>query len=278
MGYRIDMKSITSIFEPFRPKLRPSFLIIGAQKAGTSALFSALSEHPKIIPPAKKELDFFSKDELFARGSRYYMDQFPGKPWLGQNQITFEASPSYLDAKDAPRRINDLLPKVKIIIILRDPVRRAFSAWNMFRLFKDDPNHGHLYDPRSFDDAVNDELQKKVDDARRYIARGIYADNVKRYLETFEQQRVLILPYPLYLNAPDKMLAKICEFLGLDEFEAKSSASTITANKRPYDHSMNPEMKEFLYRHYTPHMHDLFDLIGNTAHICEEDAYSYLWS
>ena len=272
------MKLIRSIFEPIRPRLKPSFIIVGAQKAGTSALFKALSEHPKVIPPDTKELDFFSKDDRFDQGVNHYLQQFPVKPWKYQNEITFEASPSYLESQVAPMRINDTLPGVRVIMVLRDPVKRAFSAWNMFRQFKDHPIYSYLYDPRSFEVAIEDELKNRVEYSRKYLSRGLYVENVKRYLETFIKDRVLILSYPQYRKEPSTVLNKICEFIDIEKFEEQSTAGSRTANVRPYEHSIDPTMKEVLYRHYAPYMRDLRGLIGNTADICEDDAYRHLWT
>jgi hypothetical protein len=105
------------------------FYIAGAQKCGTTAIWQYLSLHKNIVAPQIKESHFFSCDQRYRQGYAHYIDM------LGQNEsgkLRFDASPSYLNSQDAHVRLNEFNPDAKIILILRDPVERAFSAWNMY--------------------------------------------------------------------------------------------------------------------------------------------------
>lgn len=113
---------------PFR--IKPAFLIIGAQKSGTSALHYYLSQHPGLVPAKVKEVDFFSGDVSCADGGDSYHNNFPLRGL--RYRIGFETSPSYLHNPDAAQRIYQYNSQLKLIAVLRDPVQRAFSAWKMY--------------------------------------------------------------------------------------------------------------------------------------------------
>src|SRR5919201_3141433 len=117
---------------PLRPL--PDFLIIGAQKAGTTALYAYLRWHPGITGPSWKEVSFF--DRYYARGEAWYRGNMPSRPrqWLaerrnGRPPLVGEASPSYLFHPLAPERVANLLPRARLIAVLRNPVDRAFSHY-----------------------------------------------------------------------------------------------------------------------------------------------------
>lgn len=81
---------------PLRPRLAPSIVIVGAQKAGTSALQAMLSRHPRVIAPAEKELTFFGNDDAYARGMAHYRAMLPIRPLRGSGWTTLDATPNYL--------------------------------------------------------------------------------------------------------------------------------------------------------------------------------------
>lgn len=265
--------------EPFRPRLRPSFLIVGAQKAGTSALFEMLARHPKLVAPKVKELDFFSRDENHRRGMAHYLDQFPLRPWDDRGQRSFEASPSYLDAHLAPMRIKAEFPDMRIIIILRDPVKRAYSAWNMYRQFEQHPKYAHRYDPRDFATAIEENMRggKGTGPVDDYLERGMYAPRVQRYFDVFGRDKVLVIPYPRYRTDPQQVLDEVCDHVGIERMPAERKATGSSANKRPYDSPMPEAVKERLYQHFAPAMQELWRTLGPAADICEEKEYRPLW-
>ncbi len=103
----------------------PDFIILGAQRAGTSSLYYYLSQHPQILPAVRKELHFF--DDHYRRGLGWYRSQFPTRGARGT--ITGEATPYYLSHPHAPARIQRLLPQARLIVLLRNPVERAISHY-----------------------------------------------------------------------------------------------------------------------------------------------------
>ena len=114
----------------------PDFIIIGAQKSGTTSLYDLISKHPGVMPPRHKELHYFSTSK-YGWGTRWYRLNFPTKlekrilkKKLHHQVITGEATPNYILHPNTKKRIKNLIPKAKIIVILRNPVDRAYSHYN----------------------------------------------------------------------------------------------------------------------------------------------------
>src|SRR5262245_18320944 len=104
----------------------PHFIIIGAQRCGTTSLYNYLIRQLGVIPAAMKEVHFF--DLNYQKGNEWYFSQFPE---LGRDQITGEASPYYIFHPRVPQRIKNLLPSIKLIVLLRNPTNRAFSHYQL---------------------------------------------------------------------------------------------------------------------------------------------------
>ncbi len=275
-------------------QVKPSFLIVGAQKAATSSLFEYLAQHPLINYPQTKEIGFFSQNRKYEKGIEWYHAQFSKKRNFLKPYLTFEATPEYLYHPDAAQRIFDYNPKMKIIIILREPVSRAFSAWNMYREFKE---NGDLKDEKftnlfpihlpesevfqayyqtdefpSFEEVVEKEMQYINADADTstpkepsIIRRGIYYPQVKRYFDLFPRENILVLNYldflkPETLNNLLKVVFDFIELLhkGLNEIK------TTPANKRSYVQKINFPIQQALNEFYDPFNQKLWELIGKT--------------
>ena len=113
------------------PGRLPDFVIIGAQRCGTSSLYSYLIEHPQIAPATRKELHYF--DLNYAAGDEWYRSQFPqfpDTPFDGRLTVTGEASPYYLFHPMAAERCASVVPDAKLIVMVRDPVERAYSHYH----------------------------------------------------------------------------------------------------------------------------------------------------
>jgi Sulfotransferase domain len=193
----------------------PAFIIIGAQKAGTTALYEYLSKHPSLKASRTKELDFFSCDELYSRGIDYYHSQFPRKS-LSESNVTFEASPSYLASPTAASRIYKYNSSIKLLVILREPCSRAFSAWNMYRkYFEKDCDWFAKWMMRSdgqyrskpvicrsqeslnnFTLYIKEELEANANFnyiEAPVIPQGLYHKHLTRYLEYFNRDQIHII-------------------------------------------------------------------------------------
>lgn len=246
---------------------KPSFLVVGAQKAGTTLLYSYLSQHPQILRPAFKEVHYFDRDENYEQGASHYFKNFELPFRFRSKQITFEASPDYLFFPKCPLRIHKLLPEVKIIIILRDPVKRAFSAWNMHHyLFKHHDRHQWLHDPRSFEVAIDSELQCGLnsEDIFSYVYRGVYHQQIKRYLNVFDRKKILFLDNQDLIDSSQCELNKVTEFLKLDpvNLETIPKNELFWDNTGKYYKTISEEYKKKLKQFYSPHDDALVKLLG----------------
>ncbi|HOP45183.1 MAG TPA: sulfotransferase [Flavobacteriales bacterium] len=231
--------------EPLRPRLRPGLFIIGAQKAGTSALFSMLGSHPRILAPQVKEPHFFNSNKAYAKGMREYLDSFPIRPLRGPAPLTLEATVGYLEHPEAAGRLQRHFPEALLVAVLRDPVDRAFSAWNMFRDFAGHPGREHLVEHRSFEQAIDEELSgTAAERARRYLATGHYAPQLERYARALEEGRLLVFGYSIFKERPREVVAQVLSHLGLDPEGVPDRAYIIEANKRPYHATLPTGVRE----------------------------------
>ncbi|MBP8824293.1 MAG: sulfotransferase [Flavobacteriales bacterium] len=258
-------------FQRIRPHMTPRLLIIGAQKAGTTALFSMLAKHPKAAPPKEKELDFFHDDAAYAKGMGHYRSLFPPIPAKSSGHFTFEASPSYLYQAErcAPRIAKDL-PGVLCVAILRDPVKRAFSAWNMFRNFKGHPLRGALHDPRSFQQAVEDELAgRAVPGHHRYLARSCYAQQLACFQQQVPSSKLAVYSYLQLKRHPEALLASICNALDVAPMAVNAKLGNVRSHVVEYTDKLDKGLADELYRHFTPELNRLNTLLGNELELLE---------
>lgn len=193
-----------------RPRL--DFLIVGAEKAGTTALFSYLREMPGLYIPINKELNFFDRDPRWRDGSdfsalhRWFLFA-PSGARLG------EATPTTLMNPHAFPRIFQYNPHMKIIALLRSPVRRAHSAWNYRR--------ARFRDGRDFMTAIRVEVDSggSLDVARenkyRYVSAGFYAAQLAALKEVFPAENVLLIKYEEFERSQLAWVRTVADFLGV---------------------------------------------------------------
>jgi len=167
---------------------RPDFLIIGAQKAGTTGMFDILNQHSKLQGSLKKEIHYFDNDAWY-KNKKYhqYHYYFPLPFKIAINTKLFEATPIYLFHPKGAQRLQSYNSNLKLIILLRNPVERAFSAWTMAHHHFKEGAFKKYQDPRSFTEAINNELDNFdqlsfYDDRKAYVKRGIYHNQIERYI------------------------------------------------------------------------------------------------
>jgi len=249
-------------------RLTPAFMIVGVQKAGTSALFAMLAKHPGILAPTVKEMHFFDRPERYLMGIKSYLSGFPRRPLRG-TPLTFEATPSYVFVDEALGRVHKHFPFMKLVIVLRDPVHRAYSAWNMFRQINVDENGVDLRDGRSFADAVEEELSGiEVASAHQYLARGDYAPQISRAFDIFGRDKVLLVAYPRLKHDPRAVVNDICEFVGIHAMPTEVDLG-IKSNVRPYSSRIDQRLYEHLREYYSPRLEALWELIGERMELNE---------
>lgn len=254
---------------PFRratSKLRadPSFLIIGAQKAGTTSLYSYLIQHPQVRSALRKEVHFF--DHNYERGMGWYRSFFPltgdDRSW-----ITGEASPYYLFHPHVPERVHQCLPDTKILAVLRDPVERAYSHFQHSRSMG-------LESLDSFEEAVALESRRisagvaALDaGARRapeveafsYLRRGFYAPQIARWIGRFGSDAVKVVWSDDLFTRPSEVVIESLEFLGLEP--NVHGIDLRPRNARRYE-AIAPELRARLATVYEADAQELGSLVG----------------
>ena len=189
-----------------------NFLIAGAQKSGTTTLHAYLKQHSEIGMATKKEVHFFNQEHLFKKGGDYsfYHSFFD---FSLEQKMRGEVTPAYMYSRDAPRRIWEYNPKMKIIIILRNPIDRAYSHWNM------EKNRGA--EELSFREALEQEESRSrlvlpsQDYRHSYIDRGYYVSQIREMWRLFSRKQVLVLNYDALCNDYVQVLVAIYDFLGV---------------------------------------------------------------
>ncbi|MGN2275040.1 sulfotransferase family protein [Priestia megaterium] len=238
----------------------PYFLIIGAMKCGTTSLYKYLMQHPNVIPAKRKEIHFF--DMNYDKGTSWYKSQFPLLLNSKENFITGEASPYYLFHPHAARRIHETVPQAKLIVLLRNPVERAYSQYKHFKI------------KGSFEDAINrekerleDEREKMIKDEtynkgfyRKYscLSRGIYVDQLKIFVDYFGEDKILILKSEDLYKDPESTLNRVFEFLSLPQYKIKEFP---VYNKNYYE-PLSDSMRKYLADYFKPHNQRLYEYLG----------------
>ncbi|MBX6321654.1 MAG: sulfotransferase domain-containing protein [Rhodospirillaceae bacterium] len=210
--------------------MTPDFLVVGAQKAGTSSLFHYLIAHGSYLRPVLKETNYF--DVNYDRGLAWYLSYFPSlarkrarEAATGGPVITGESATYYVIHPWAPVRIRQNFPAAKIIIMMRDPVTRAISHYNH--------NIRAGREPLPMLEAFEREAERVEPVARRlaedpdypcfehqhysYLLRGRYLEQIQRWMQLFPREQIhLILSEEMFAD-PDRELRALCRFLGIPE-------------------------------------------------------------
>lgn len=258
---RVSARALLSGARPL-----PHFLVIGAQRAGSTTFFGNLADHPDVRPPIRKEVHYFSGN--YERGINWYRAHFPLSPARVPSWKTFEATPYYLFHPMAPSRIHQALPNVQLIVILRDPIDRAASHYRL--------NVARGNEHLTFEEAILAEPARVPTSLRdlppgspefdqhrlySYIARGHYAEQLERWFSFFEPSRFHIVDFADLANDLRGTIASAANFLGLRDFEGGAprrrgmTTSPVAAQIDGADR---------LSDHFRPHNERLFKLLGRT--------------
>lgn len=192
----------------------PKFIICGAMKSGTTSLHSYLSQHPEIFMPEGRaqETHYFDDPKNYAKGLDWYKDCFKeGK----EKQLIGQTSPLYMYLDYVPERIYRLLPEIKLLFILRNPVDRAYShywhEWKKNREFK------------TFERALNLEGKRlesgNFSDLRNYsyFSRGYYFEQISKYLQFFDKGQIKVVIFEELKSDLQKNISECYRFLNVDE-------------------------------------------------------------
>jgi hypothetical protein len=265
---------------PGRGRVLPDFLVAGVAKCGTTSLYDWICEHPFVVRPttegrARKELLFF--DYNYYRGLDWYRRHFPlleerqaFEREHGRAFITGEATASYVTGHWVPGRVRAAIPDIKLIVTLRNPVDRAYSAFQMSR-------RERLEECETFEAALaleDERLAGELEHARRnprynpplppplgywsYLHRSRYADHIARWLELFPREQMLFIEFEQLAAQPQQTLDRVHAFLGLPPYRNRDLP---TLNAASYA-GMDPQTRAVLVDYFRPYNQKLRELTG----------------
>ncbi len=252
-------------------RVLPDFLIIGVQKGGTTSLYNYLIQHPCVYPAYTKEVHFF--DRFFTQGVTEYRRYFPtrfkkySKIFKHQKFVTGEATPYYIFHPLVAERVAQTLPNVKLIILLRNPIDRAYSH------YQHEVKLG--FEPLlSFEDAIAQEEERLATEFDKmiqnpsynsfnyqhysYLSRGIYVNQIQRWEKFFKPKQFLILSIDDLLINPTEVYKKTLNFLNLPEWFPNTFKKY---NRNEYS-TLNPETRQHLIDYFKPYNQQLYEHLG----------------
>ena len=252
-----------------RWRLQPSFMIIGAQRAGTTTLYRVLSEHPAVArPTVSKGIGYF--DVNYDKGPRWYRGHFPlagpARRKHGPDATTFESSGYYLFHPLAASRIARDLPDVRVVVMVREPVERAYSA------------HRHElargFETEDFETAIDLEEKRTAGEAERmvadpsyvsfdhrhhsYLARSRYSEQIDRFIDALGRDRVYVVDADVFFADPAGEFERLRSWLGLPPWRPDKVEQWNAQPRTP----MSPELRTRLERYFEPYDARLAEQMG----------------
>lgn len=241
----------------------PQFFVPGTQKGGTTSLYYYLKRHPRVVLSEIKEYHFF--DQHYEEGVSWYRERLPVLP-PEAGFITGDFTPLYMLHPHAPARMAALCPKARVIVLLRNPVDRAFSHYHHeVRLGREE---------RSFEAAIAEEpeligreLARMVADEHyfspvvqrhSYLTRGYYADQIERLVRHFARDQLLILQSERLFENPQAILERVYAFLDLEVIPP----GEFGAHNEHHYGKMDPALRRRLLDLFQAPNERLFELLG----------------
>jgi hypothetical protein len=267
--------ALTAVRPTSGMRMLPDYVIVGAQRAGTTSLHRHLLKHPNVARTllGLKGMHYFSTN--YGRGWSWYRSHFPTnaararfKARTGTDLVVGEGSPYYIFHPLALDRMAEALPQARIIVMLRDPVARAYSHYQHM-LFEG------LERVPTFEEALALEPKRLEGEEERiladpgyrsfhhqhhsYLARGNYADQIAKLWSLFPREQTLILRSEDFLTDPASGLAQTVEFLGLPAFAFPAELREHNVGRYP---KIDPDTKARLVEHFREPNERLYELLG----------------
>ena len=217
----------------------PEFIIFGCARSGTVALNRYLNQHPDIKMASRKEVHFFNKRSHYKQGQYWYRSFFPIKIFK-KKSISGEATPDYIFNPDVPKRIKKMMPHIKLIVVLRNPIDRAYSHYHyMVRTKRENLSFEEAI--KLEEERIRDEKERKIFDGdhyRRYsyLERGKYAEQLKNWMNFFPKECILIIK--------NEDLEKNLEMTLKKNFDFLDVSHVTISNTQKFNVGKYPQMKE----------------------------------
>jgi len=206
----------------------PNFLIIGAARSGTTSIYHGLTEHPQVFMPLNKEAHFFSYH--FHRGIRWYSNLFSnvsGQLAVGEASVSY----TYPEVDKTPSNIASVIPDVRLIYILRNPVERSYSHYLYYRYYS-------MTEKDNFESAIK---KNPI-----YLGASSYYTQIEKYLKHFNEKQILVLLFEDYRENPYVIMKKIFMFLGVNDlFLPKSIKVKTNSSFKPRNELTGKLYKRF---------------------------------
>ena len=246
----------------------PDFLIIGAQKCGTTFLYQFLAQHPRVKSAFLKEVHYF--DLNFGKGNNWYRSNFPLQMRNTRTYVTGEASPYYLFHPHAAERASMVVPDAKLIVLLRNPVDRAYSHYQhqVKRVT------GEARETLAFEEAIEAEdrilpaeMRRMHQDksykssshrTRSYLTRGRYVDQLLVWSGFFPRRQMLVLKSEDLFDDTTNALERVLDFLEIPHWTPETYS---IPNKREYT-GVDPFVRQRLDEYYEPYNQRLYEYLG----------------
>ena len=236
----------------------PDFLVIGVVKGGTTSIYKYMVQHPMIASATAKEIHYFKRKFFATHNSYWYRSHFPLSQTLTRSlKLTGEASPEYFHNPEAPQNIYQLVPEAKLILLLRNPIDRAYSHYEMN--MKNRKKKLGLDPHKTFTQIVHDEIEilkfnRPSDQASKmfereplgftYLGSGMYIYSLRNWFQVFPKEKILILKSEDLFDNPEILMNQVFEFLGLDPFKANYSPLNV-GDYTKLDASLRKNLLEF---------------------------------
>lgn len=265
--WRVEARVPTARWRP-----TPDLLIIGAQRSGTSTLYRHLGRHPDVAEPLRKEVEYFSR--RYGRGEAWYRAHFAlsSRRRAGRQRMAFEATPDYLFHPLAAERAADVVPDARLVVMLRDPVARAWSHYHHMVAL------GH--EPLGFDAALDAEVERCAPDRTRlrddplhdpvallrysYQARGQYAGQLAAWIDRFGRDRLLVVRSEDFFVDPATTFRRITDHVGLRPWAPQTFVNVSRAT-RPGPGPVPAPSRDRLAPTYESSAAALGELLGDDA-------------
>jgi hypothetical protein len=285
-GKRINYirKKTKALFQQTLPSLKPCAICIGAQKAGTTALYRYLANHPGVALPNIKEINFFNCDSRYYQGYRFYHSHFPTRTPFNSGKLTFDITPGYLGgAEKAAIRIHNYNPNIRLIVLLRNPIKRAQSAWEMYRRFnvenrdwfwvwmrrcnRDLPQDSFVKRSSCFGQSFQKDISEEIEAIQSgrviempILRLGMYYIHLRHYYDLFNQDQILIISSEDFRQGIKEQLRLIEAFVGLTPHSWTQDELKLHL-VGTYDIEMAQDDYMLLESFYRDHNLALFDLL-----------------
>ena len=259
-------RNIFGITGPLR--VLPDFIIIGSMKCGTTSLYYDICEHPCVSPAAYDEIGFF--DSNFHLGLNWYRSMFPTKRRIEDIRrkegvaITGEDTPFYFWNPVAAKRIQKLLPNIKLITILRNPIDRAYSEYqDVVSSESNSPSfetfiENEINTRRKDSSLITEENFEIFNQKNSYLLKGIYVDQLKIWAGLFPKEQIFTLSTENLNSEPITALESVFQYLNLPDYKIKN----IQHQKQKKYVPMNSQTRKILIEFFKPHNERLFKFIG----------------